>query len=126
MKHARATAAWTLAAFSGAAAAGNHIADIQWSADGRFQHQSQIAAGKFVELCGKLAHGAAIRWVFDTSAVVDFNIHYHVGKDVVFPAKVSQTAAGQDTLAVTVAQDYCWMWANKGTVPVTLNVELRR
>ena len=28
--------------------------DIRWSADERFTHRGKIAAGKFVELCGKL------------------------------------------------------------------------
>jgi hypothetical protein len=57
---------------------------------------------------------------------VDFNIHYHVGKDVVFPAKQAQVAAGRDVLRVAAAQDYCWMWTNKGTQPVSLTVELAR
>jgi hypothetical protein len=126
MKLLRHVAVLALSTPVGATLAANHIVDIQWSNDGRFQHQAQVAAGKFVEICGKLSSGNVIRWSFDGSAPMDFNIHYHVGKDVVFPAKVSQVATGQDTLAVTVPQDYCWMWANKGTTPVNLKVELRR
>lgn len=109
-----------------AVATGSPIVDITWSADGRFQHQSQVAAGKFAEVCGKLAEGASIRWKFETSSPTDFNIHYHVGKDVVYPQKRAQTRAAEGVLAVSVPQDYCWMWTNKGPQPVSLKLELLR
>jgi hypothetical protein len=57
---------------------------------------------------------------------VDFNIHYHVGKEAVFPAKQAQVSSGRDTLSVTVGQDYCWMWTNKGSAPVSLTIDLAR
>jgi hypothetical protein len=115
------------AAFTcGGALASSHIVEIAWSPDGRFAHQAQIAAGKFVEVCGKLALRDAVRWNFTAAAPVDFNIHYHVGKEAVFPAKQAQVASGRDTLSVAVAQDYCWMWTNKGPAPVSLTVELAR
>jgi hypothetical protein len=57
---------------------------------------------------------------------VDFNIHYHVGKDAVFPVKQTQISSGRDTLNVTAAQDYCWMWTNKSNAPVSLAVDLAR
>ena len=110
---------------SGALAA-SHIADIAWSAEGRFAHQAQIAPGKFIEVCGKLAVGNPVRWRFTAAAPVDFNIHFHVGKETVFPVKQAQVAVGDDTLKVTVAQDHCWMWTNKSPAPVGLTVELAR
>ena len=113
-------------ALSDVAFASSHIVDIAWSPDGRFAHKTQIAAGKFVEVCGKLAVGEGVRWVFTTGAPVDFNIHYHVGKEAVFPAKQAQVSSGRDTLNVTVVQDYCWMWTNKGSAPVSLTVDLVR
>ena len=122
---------WTCSALivallPGAGPAANHIADITWSADGRFVHKTQVAAGKFVEVCGKLAAGDSVRWSFEAGAPLDFNIHYHVGKEVVFPVKLPQARAGRDTLKVEVPQDYCWMWTNKGTVPAGMTVELTR
>ena len=106
--------------------ASSHLVDIAWSPDGRFAYQGPIAAGKFVELCGKLTARDAVRWNFTTAAPVDFNIHHHVGKEVVYPVKQVQVGAGRDTLSVAVAQDHCWMWTNKGSVPVSLTVELAR
>lgn len=70
--------------------------------------------------------GDGVRWSFQTAAPVDFNIHHHVGKEAVFPAKQPQVSAGRDTLKVTVAQDYCWMWTKKGTAPVSSTVEVAR
>ena len=126
MKHIRTCGALAAATLSGAALAATHIVDIAWPPDGRFTHQAQIAAGKFVEVCGKLAVGEGVRWSFTASAPVDFNVHYHVGKEAVFPARQTQVSGGRDTLNVAVAQDYCWMWTNKGSAPVSLTVDLAR
>lgn len=103
-----------------------NIVDIAWTVDGRFTHKTQIAAGKFVEICGKVSAGEAVRWSFNADAPLDFNIHYHVGKDVIFPAKRAQVSGGQDVLTAPVAQDYCWMWTNKTALPAGLAVELGR
>ena len=126
MKHIRTCGALAAATLSGAALGATHIVDIAWPPDGRFAHKVQIAAGKFVEVCGKLAVGEGVRWSFTTAAPVDFNIHYHVGKEAVFPARQTQVSSGRDTLNVAVAQDYCWMWTNKGSAPVSLVVDLAR
>lgn len=126
MRPPRTLALLAVALMSGSAFASSPIVDIAWSTDGRFAHKATLAAGKFVELCGKLAVGENVRWNFTAAEPVDFNIHYHVGKDVVFPAKQAQVAAGRDVLRVAAAQGYCWMWTNKGTQPVSLTVELAR
>ncbi len=126
IKNSRTCVALAAATLCGGALAAGPIVDIAWSPDGRFAHKAQIAAGKFVEVCGKLAAGDGVRWSFTAGAPVDFNIHHHVGKEAVFPVKQAQVAAGRDTLIVAVAQDYCWMWTNKGTAPASLTVELAR
>jgi hypothetical protein len=124
---ARALAALALgAAATVAAHAAQHITDITWSADGGFVYTTTVAPGRFAELCGKLDAGHAVRWRFDAAAPLDFNIHYHVGKDVVYPVKATALAHGTDTLDATLAQEYCWMWTNRGTVPVRLEVSLQR
>jgi hypothetical protein len=126
MKHIRICGALAAATLSGAALGATHIVDIAWPPDGRFAHKAQIAVGKFVEVCGKLAVGDGVRWSFTAAAPVDFNIHYHVGKEAVFPARQTQVSSGRDTLNVAVAQDYCWMWTNKGRDAVSLTVDLAR
>jgi hypothetical protein len=125
-KNFRACMALAGSTLCGGALAAGHIVDIAWGADGRFSHTAQIAAGKFVETCGKLAAGERVRWSFTSGSPVDFNIHYHVGKETVFPVNQTQVRSGQDALSVDVAQDYCWMWTNKGISPVSLTVDLAR
>ena len=111
---------------AGAAASNPRIVEIVWSADGRFEHRAPVAAGSFVELCGKLAGGQAVRWRYEASAPLDFNIHHHVGKDVVYSARQDQISVGADTLVVRTPEDHCWMWRNKGAMPVQLAVTLAR
>lgn len=107
-------------------AAKEHIVDIVWGADGAFRHAATVAPGKFVEVCGKFRAGEKVAWEFEAAEAVDFNIHYHAGKDTVFPVKLAQTSRARDTLAVTVAEDYCWMWTNKGSASALVSVSLRR
>ena len=102
------------------------VVDIRWSGDGRFMHRGTIAAGKFVEVCGKLPAGLKVRWNFEAGAPLDFNVHFHVGKDVVFPSKLGAVATARDTLDTKIEQDYCWMWSNKSAAPATLTVNLQR
>lgn len=114
------------AVHAGSAHAATHIVDIAWSPEGRFSLQAEIPAGQFIEACGSLAAGDQISWRFTTTAPVEFNIHYHVGKEAVYPARQAEVSAGRDRLKVTAAQDHCWMWTNKGPAPVSLTVELAR
>ncbi len=106
--------------------AASHIVDIAWATDGRFTRSASVEPGKFVEFCGKFSVGDVIRWSFDASAPVDFNIHYHVGTETEFPAKQAQVFAGKDALRVAVRDDYCWMWSNKSTHRLRVNVRLQR
>lgn len=102
------------------------IVDIRWSNEGRFAHQSSVNPNEFVELCGELPAGTRVGWRFSASVPMDFNIHYHVGRDVVFPEKRAQVTSGAADLSVSLQQTYCWMWTNKATGPSTLQVDLRR
>ncbi|MGV8822788.1 hypothetical protein [Methylibium petroleiphilum] len=115
-----------LFAMANQAFATNHLVEVAWSRDGAFAYGASVEPGKFVELCGKLAPGDSIRWDFAASVLVDFNIHYHMGKEVEFPAKQVQVSAGQDTLRVAVREDYCWMWSNKSSSQARIDVRLQR
>ena len=126
IKNIRTCVALTAATLCGGALAASHIVDIAWSPDGRFAHKAQIAAGKFVEVCGKVAVGEGVRWSFPTGAPVDFNIPDHVGKAAVLPGKQAQISSGRDTQNVSATQDYCWMRTNKGNAPVSLTIDLGR
>jgi len=109
-----------------AASASADVVDIAWSEQGRFEHRAAVAPGGFAEVCGKLARGTAVRWYFESAGPMDFNIHYHQGKKVVFPVRRAGAAHGAATLKAKLDQDYCWMWANKSAQPLSLRLTLSR
>ena len=102
------------------------VVDLEWTPAGTFERRIGVAPGKFAELCGALANGQAVQWRFEAGAALDFNIHYHQGKDVTYPARASGAQRSEGTLAVDSAQEYCWMWTNKSATAVELTVKLNR
>ena len=101
------------------------VISFKLEANPSFKTQANIQPGKFSEVCGKLKKGNLIRWQFDSSAPLEFNIHYHEGKNVVFPYKMSATKSGEEELLISLDQDYCWMWTNKSKEEVKLEMSLR-
>ena len=51
---------------------------------------------------------------------------HHVGKEVVFPSKLTAVVTAKDTLATKIDQDYCWIWSNKTAASTTIRVKLQR
>jgi len=101
------------------------VISFKLEANPSFKTQANIQPGKFSEVCGKLKKGNSIRWQFDSSAPLEFNIHYHEGKNVVFPYKMSAIKSGEEELLISLDQDYCWMWTNKSKEEVKLEMSLR-
>ena len=102
------------------------IIDIAWNEQGRFERRVSVAPGKFAEVCGKLARADSVAWRFDASGPLNFNIHYHEGKDVRYPERRDALAGASGRLQVALDQDYCWMWTNKSGQAVDLNLLLMR
>ncbi len=101
------------------------VISFKLEANPSFKTQVNIQPGRFSEVCGKLKKGNSIRWQFDSSAPLEFNIHYHEGKNVVFPYKMSAIKSGEEELLISLDQDYCWMWTNKSKEEVKLEMSLR-
>ena len=116
-------AAATLALCKTAAA---QMVAIEWDAAGQFSKALAVAPGKFVEACEKLPKGAKVSWSFEAASPVDFNIHYHEGKQVRFPDKKSQVAKAAGVLRTPREQDYCWMWTNKSSAETLLSFRLSK
>ena len=114
----------------GSMALGNDVhaelIDIAWNAGGQFERQLPVPAGKFAEVCGKLSRGTRVAWSFDADSALDFNIHYHEGKELIFPAKQENIEHAQGDLAVTATQDYCWMWTNRSGSAIHMKFALRK
>ena len=102
------------------------VVDIAWDASGRFERVLDLAPAKFAEVCGRLTKGQSIAWSFKSGQPLSFNVHYHEGKNVVFPVKKDRTAELDGELEVSVDQDYCWMWENPGGAGTTFTLVLRR
>jgi hypothetical protein len=109
-----------------AAVASADVVDIAWSPDGTFERTLVVPAGKFAELCGKLAQGAKVRWSFTADKPMAFNIHYHVGNVVTYPVRQDGASTASGDLVAPVGQDYCWMWTNKAAADARASVVLKR
>ena len=100
------------------------VIDITWQEGGRFERTVTVAPGKFAELCGALRMGQAVNWSFEADAALNFNIHYHAGKDVRYPSQQDQVLRARGELTVDSDQHYCWMWVNKSVKPAKLALAL--
>jgi hypothetical protein len=100
------------------------LVDLVWDNKQSFTHTASIAPKKFLEVCGPLKLKDAVHWQFSASNELDFNIHYHVGKEVVYPSLQKQIKQSSALLRVSLAQDYCWMWTNKSAADVQVQVTL--
>jgi hypothetical protein len=69
-----------------------------------------LDARKMHESCIRLEKGETARYEWKSDAPLDFNIHYHEGKEVFYPVKRDGATHGKDTFKAKIAQDYCWMW----------------
>lgn len=109
-----------------AAPAPAEIIDIAWNNEGRFERRVQVAPGQFTEVCGKVARTDTIHWRFEASGALNFNIHYHEGRDVRYPERRDAIAAASGQLRASVDHDHCWMWVNQAGQPVELKFVLSR
>lgn len=117
--------ALTFAASIAAASAKEHIVPVTWAASGDFRSELQIAAGKFKEVCTDLKQGDRIRWKFSGDSDTAFNIHFHEGDKVTYPARKEKVGADEGLLEVAVTQTYCWMWRASGQ-PARVQVALQK
>ena len=70
-----------------------------------------LQPNKIHEECARLEPGQSRRYHWKSSAPVDFNIHYHSGKDVHYPVKRDAMRGDGGTFTAKSAEDYCWMWS---------------
>ena len=78
-----------------------------------------MKAGGVAEECLRLPAGKSRRFEWSADGPVDFNIHFHVGKDVTYPVKLNGQAKGGGRFTAAATEDYCWMWSSKSPAAVT-------
>ncbi|MBN8490057.1 MAG: hypothetical protein J0M00_01315 [Burkholderiales bacterium] len=76
----------------------------------------------FVEICTAVEAGRAITWQFEADAPLAFNTHFHVKGDVRAPENMSAVSAAQGRLTPKGNNDYCWLWSNRTTLPVSVRM----
>jgi len=80
----------------------------------------EIAPGQFDEHCLKIDSGEALRWRFDSSGKVDFNIHHHRGSEVFYPVRRDRVRRASGSFRSRSSEDYCLMWTNSGAEAVSV------
>jgi hypothetical protein len=74
----------------------------------------EVPARGFEEHCVNLRSGESVRYRYRASAPVDFNIHFHRGKDVHYPVRATASRAEDATFTAPETDGYCLMWEHRG------------
>jgi hypothetical protein len=82
-----------------------------------FRHE--IKPGKIAEECRNLQPGERLRYRFEASVPMSFNVHFHRGNSVEYPVKIDGTSTEASIFAAQSAEEFCWMWTN-GTLDVVV------
>jgi hypothetical protein len=80
-----------------------------------------IAPGKVGEVCMPLEAGDTLAWHFKSSVEVDFNLHQHIGKEVLMPVERKAVAEDRAEHRVDRKNDWCLMWTAPAGQRVTVN-----
>ena len=79
---------------------------------------------KVHEECQRLEAGDKRTWHWKSSSAVDFNIHYHRDKEVVFPVKRDAMRGDGGSFTAKTGEDYCWMWTARNS-PAKLEAHIK-
>jgi len=96
------------------------VLNAQFVAAKTIKKTLQIRPGKIQESCVTLKASQSISYSFTSNAPLDFNIHYHQGKQVVYPVKLNGKKSHKANFKANLGQDYCLMWSNKTSKIVQL------
>jgi hypothetical protein len=102
------------------------IVTVQWDAQGRFSHRVSARSAGFSEVCGELGAGQAVRWRFEATAPLRFNIHHHEGQAVIYSQQLEASAGSQGVLRAQRSDTYCWMWDRFPTTGASVELRLER
>jgi hypothetical protein len=94
--------------------------------DGEGRFSIHLRERGFDERCLRLDAGESIRYRFSASAPVDFNIHYHRGKEVFYPVTARATRAADARYSASHADTYCLMWERAGDGPAIVDGSVDR
>ena len=70
-----------------------------------------LQPGKIHEDCFTLQAGQHVQYNFKLERSGKFNLHYHKGKQVLYPLRSESVSEQKGDYVATVTQDYCLMWS---------------
>jgi hypothetical protein len=100
--------------------------EVDFGKQARYELRQRLQPGEHLEVCAKLVRGTELRSSFRAGAPLDFNVHHHLGTEVVYAVEKTGLSSYQHRLHAGLDQHYCWMWSNKGAEPVELALKLGR
>ena len=84
-----------------------------------------LKPGKAHEKCMSLVPEQKIEYRFESTAKVNFNLHYHKGEQVYYPVKLDRTDGESGRYEAKAKETYCLMWENKTGADVALTYSAR-
>jgi hypothetical protein len=103
---------------------------LAWSHGAEDSHQNRfertLPPAEDYELCLVLAQDQQLRYAFNSTRKLDFNIHYHADHEVIYPVTEQQITASEATFAAPSEQEYCLMWTNPGDADAQLTLEYEK
>ena len=75
--------------------------------------EATLKAGDIHEECMKVEGGKTRRYEWTSDVRVDFNIHFHRGKDVHYPVTRDGAKKESGNFTAPSTEEYCWMWTAK-------------
>lgn len=73
----------------------------------------ELAGGKIHEECMQLDVADILRYEFEASLELVFNVHYHVGEEIIFPIEDHLSQGEESSMTIETEQHYCLMWTNR-------------
>ena len=84
-----------------------------------------IKPNKQVEKCMALDPPQKIEYRFESSAKLNFNLHYHKGDQVYYPVKLDGTNGESGLYEAKAKEVYCLMWENRTSADIELTYSAR-
>ena len=80
-----------------------------------------LKPGKPHEKCMVLDSGQKLEYRFESTAKVNFNLHYNKGESVYYPVKLDRTTGESGLYESKAREKYCFTWENRTDADVELN-----
>ncbi len=84
-----------------------------------------IKSGKSFEKCVVLNAAQTLEYDFNSSAKINFNLHYRKGDAIYYPVKEDRVNRIDSSYETSVREEFCLGWENKTNADVELTYSYR-